>query len=71
MMARWWVAVIAGEKAAWTVAVLGLVTLSAMQRWPSDGPRSHDQRLRCKPSDDHMVSDVDTWHSEARKSHAS
>ncbi|KAK8697760.1 hypothetical protein V6N13_113898 [Hibiscus sabdariffa] len=71
MMARRWVAVMFGGEAAWTVAVLSLVISSAMQRWPSDGSCSHDQRLRCKPSDGHMVSNADTWHSKAKKSRAS
>ncbi|KAK8715853.1 hypothetical protein V6N13_043179 [Hibiscus sabdariffa] len=45
MITRQWVAVIAGGEAMWTVVVPNLVTLSAIQREPSDGSRGRDQRL--------------------------
>ncbi|KAK8635936.1 hypothetical protein V6N13_004648 [Hibiscus sabdariffa] len=45
IMARQWVAVIAGGEAAWTVAVPNLVTLSTIQRELLDGSCGCDQRL--------------------------
>ncbi|KAL4353411.1 hypothetical protein GQ457_06G018770 [Hibiscus cannabinus] len=38
--------VMLGGEAAWTVAVLDLVTISDMRRGPLDGLQSHDQRRR-------------------------
>ncbi|KAL4271265.1 hypothetical protein GQ457_13G009850 [Hibiscus cannabinus] len=38
--------VMLGGEAAWTVAVLDLVTFTDMRRGPLDGLQSHDQRRR-------------------------